>query len=84
MSFYIRSHLPVVVWKQSAVASIVEKEGIGVCINSLAELNHLNDITEEKMTEMLANVSRVAERLSKGDNFKHAIREAIKHSLLSS
>ena len=55
-----------------------------MCINSLAELNRLNDITEEKMTEMLANVSRVAERLSKGDNFKHAIREAIKHSLLSS
>lgn len=84
VSFYIRSHLPVVVWRQSAVASIVEKEGIGVCINSLAELNRLNDITEEKMTEMLANVSRVAERLSKGDNFKHAIREAMKQSLLSS
>ena len=37
-SFYLRAGLPIIVWKESAIAPLVEEKGVGFAINSLKEL----------------------------------------------
>ena len=73
VSFYLRAGLPVVVWSQAAVAPIIKREGIGLCIDSLSELDEvINSITPEQMRQMRENVMNVSDRLCSGQFFKEA------------
>lgn len=38
-SFYLRAGLPVIVWKEAAIAPIIEREGAGFTVSSLHELS---------------------------------------------
>ena len=78
VSFYIRAGLPIIVWKQAAVAPIIEQEGIGITIESISELEDvLKTVTPERLAEMRENVRRVSDRLSHG----HFLQEAVKTAL---
>lgn len=78
VSFYIRAGLPIIIWKHAAVASIIEKEDIGICIESLEELDEkLSSITPTRMAELRNNVMRVSDRLRNGDFLRTAVTKAI-------
>lgn len=75
-SFYLRAGLPIIVWRQSAIAPLVEGMGVGFAINSLKELSkHLSYISEDKYTNMIAKAKQVAISINNGENLKKAIQE---------
>ena len=75
-SLYLRCSLPVIIWKQAALAPFVSKHGIGLCIDSLKELDTiLPKITQEQYAEMQANVERISNLIAKGYFFKKALKE---------
>lgn len=77
-SFYLRAGLPLIVWSKSALAKIIEQEGIGISIEHIGDLNDiLPRLTLEQINSMRRNVARVSERLSHGDYFKDALRSSI-------
>lgn len=77
VSFYIRAGLPVIIWKEAALAGIVEREHIGICIGSLKELDRVLDgITPEDYSEMCRNVGRICERFRNGWYLKQSVTEA--------
>lgn len=66
-SFYLRAGMPVIVWRDAAIAPIIESEGIGITISSLRELaNRLSAITADDMQAMRLRVAQVADKLSRG------------------
>ena len=76
-SFYLRAGLPIIVWKESAIASLVEEMGVGFTINSLKELPiRLKNISTEKYSAMLTKVKQLAIAINNGDNLKKAIEES--------
>ena len=78
VSFYLRAGLPIIVWDKAAVAPIVKKEGIGICISNIAELNNiLRSITPEEMQKMRINVSRISKDLSNGEFLNKAVNNGI-------
>ena len=77
-SFYLRAGLPIVVWRQAAIATIVEREGIGLCIDSLDELSaSLRALQPAQYEAMRQNVERVSARLDGGQFLLDALREAM-------
>lgn len=79
VSFYVRAGLPIIIWRQAALAGIVEQEGIGVCIDSIEQLNTLlANITEEEMESMRSNVRRVSQKLATGGYFRQAVGQALR------
>lgn len=77
-SFYLRAGMPVIVWRDAAIAKTVEQEGIGFTINSLRELpDKLAKTTSEDIAVMRQNAVRMAEKLDNGDFFKKAIAHAV-------
>lgn len=77
VSFYLRSGLPLIVWKESAMAPIIEREGAGIAIGSLSELGtRLKEITSDRYTEMRNNAARMAKKLNEGYFLKQAIEKA--------
>lgn len=82
-SFYLRAGLPVIVWRDAAIAPIIEREGIGITISSLRELaGRLSAITSDDMQAMRQRVAQVADKLSSGGFFREAIKEAYKLAAL--
>ena len=79
-SFYLVSGLPLIIWSGAAVAKIVEKEKIGLTIDSMEKLPQvLNNLTSSEIAEFQLNVKRVATQIRSGENFKNAITQVINH-----
>jgi len=76
-SLYIRCLLPVIIWKEAALASFVEKNGIGICIGSLTELDDIiGSMTMDEYMQMKENVKIVNDKISQGYYTKYALEEA--------
>lgn len=74
-SMYLAAGLPVIVWKESALAEYVEKVGIGICVNSLTELSDfLGNVCEEKYIHMCENVMRFRDDIITGNNLKKILK----------
>lgn len=77
VSFYIRAGLPVIIWRQAAVASIIEKEKIGFCIDTIDDIEkRLQSLSASEYAEMKSNVRRVSDKLKEGGFLKEALDEA--------
>lgn len=73
VSFYLRAGLPVIIWKEAALAPLIEQEGVGITISSLRDLaSRLAAITPEEYAAMRERVKSVADRLAKGAFFRRA------------
>lgn len=76
VSFYLRAGLPIIVWREAAVAPIIEQAGAGIAISSLEELNEkLARISPKEMTNMKQNATDMAKRLNEGYFLKEAITQ---------
>lgn len=66
-SLYIRCHLPVIVWSKAAMAAFVREHQIGLCIDSLEELNErLPLVTKTEYAAMQSNVIAISQKLTSG------------------
>ena len=77
-SLYLSSGLPVIVWKQAAMADFVLKQQVGIAVNSLYELEDaVRSVTEEEYAAMCENTRGIAEKLRNGYFFYKAQDEGI-------
>lgn len=77
ISFYVRCHLPVIIWNQAAMAPFIEKNNIGFAISSLTELDELlKNIDTEKYIQLKNNTIELSRQLSTGFFIKKALTEA--------
>ncbi|MDY6027459.1 MAG: galactofuranosyltransferase [Prevotella sp.] len=78
-SLYIRCCLPVVIWKEAALAPFVRDNGIGICVSSLRELDErLSSLTPKQYQAMKDNVCRMSQLLAQGHYFQSALHQALK------
>jgi hypothetical protein len=76
LSLYLVSRLPVIVWKDSAVADFVTENNIGFTIQSLKDIpGKISAITEDKYASMQQQVSILSQQISKGEFLKKIIPE---------
>lgn len=79
LSLYMASGVPVIVWKDAAVAEFVLENNVGIVINSLEDLdNELNKITNEKYKEFLENTRRIQSKVLSGYYIKNSLDKIIK------
>lgn len=73
-SLYLAAGLPIIIWKQAALAELVEKYNLGFTIDSLDDIAvKRKNITEEQYGEMLNNIKRFSDRVSSGYFTKRAL-----------
>lgn len=76
-SLYLSSGLPVIVWKQAAMADFVVNNNLGLAVDSLNDVNkELAKLTAEDYQQMLKNVAEVANKLRNGDFTRNAVEQA--------
>lgn len=78
LSLYLACGIPVIVWKESAVATLVEDNGIGICVQSLTEIPEiLRGMTKVNYAEMQNEVARFGERLRNGLSMEMALKARV-------
>ena len=77
VSLYLAAGIPLLVWKEAAIASFIEEHHVGCCINSLQEIPHIFDTMDEKTYEdMLKNAKELSGKLRTG-YFTNAVLDEI-------
>lgn len=80
VSFYIRCNLPVIIWDQAGLAPFVEKEGIGITISSLKDMDKkLAELTKEDYLSMQENIRCISNRLKSGYYTKAAVDKGVNY-----
>jgi len=74
-SLYIAAGMPVIVWKESAIASYVLERGIGVAIKSLRELDSIPKPNSREYEAMITNVNLLGKKIRKGIMLKTVISD---------
>lgn len=73
-SLYLSSGLPVIVWKQAAIAKFIYNHKLGIVIDSLDQLSsEFNKISDNDYQQLKKNTLSYAMRLRSGRNIMEAI-----------
>ena len=77
LSLYLSSGLPVVIWTGAAEAGFVREHGVGLCVDSLNDLEEIfRNMTKEEYDALCDNVQRLSGKLRKGEYAEAAIKAA--------
>jgi len=83
LSLYVASGLPIIIWNEAAEAKFVKDNEIGILVESLYEAEEvLQNISEEKYTEYVHNISKLSEKVRTGYFTKLAI-SAVEEQILN-
>jgi hypothetical protein len=75
-SLYLASGIPVIIWKEAALAEFIEREHAGIAVTSLRELKDVfANLTKEDYAVMLNNAKEISKRLTVGYYTMEAIRK---------
>ncbi len=75
VSLYIASRLPVIVWKEAAIADFVTRNNIGITVESLSEIStKLNEV--KNYEEMKNNIEKIRTKLINGEYLLKALDSA--------
>lgn len=78
VSLYIRCGLPILIWRKAAMAEFIKKNNIGICIDSLRDINDIyQNLSQAEYHTICDNVQRVSRLMSEGHYFTQAVTEAI-------
>ena len=80
LSLYIAAGIPVIVWKQAAVAKFVQDHNIGLTVNSLKEISDkIDKLTKEEYESFLLNIRELQIKVCGGYFTNKALDEAEKY-----
>jgi hypothetical protein len=76
-SLYLASGFPVAVWGESAMADVVRKEGVGICVDSLLDLSDaISSVSPFRYEQMRESAATLGKRLREGGFTKEAVERA--------
>ena len=74
LSLYVSLGLPVVVWKEAAIAEFVVTRGIGVTVSDLRDLGDIpSRVSSDEYREMAARITSLSQRVKRGEFVRQAL-----------
>src|SRR5690625_233756 len=73
ISLYIHAHLPLIVWSEASIAEFAKEHNIGICVDSLENLEELlQNVSEEEYLRMVDNTRKLSNKINQGYYFTTA------------
>ena len=80
-SLYLTAGIPVIIWKEAAMAKFIEKHKAGILVESLTEIDDvINNISDSDYTELKNNAVQIGMQLRDGYYYKKALQECIENA----
>ena len=81
LSLYLASGMPVVVWKEAAIADFVRKQEVGITVGNLADAEKaVQKISADEYERMAENAKAIGAKLRSGEFLQSALAEAEKRT----
>lgn len=78
MSLYIAARLPIITWKEAAIAEFVEGHNIGFSVECLQDIHsRLDELSSEEYQSYLKNLDDLQKKVIRGRYTKEAITESV-------
>ena len=78
-SMFVSANIPIIIWKEAALAKYIEENDIGYTIEKLSDIEVLlKRITEEEYNNKINNIKKLSKKLRSGDNLELALSKAVK------
>ena len=78
-SLYLASDIPVIIWKEAALAEFILENGCGIAVSSLSEIAAtVNALSDEQYALMRQNASEIGKKLREGHFTKTALSQCLK------
>lgn len=78
-SLYLAACLPIIVWKEAAIAEFVIKNNLGFTVDSLEQLkDRIQDLTEIEYKKIIESVRPISKKLNQGFFIKKVIKKCEK------
>ena len=75
LSLYLASGMPVIVWQESGVAAFVNKNHLGLTVNSLEELpERIGKLTENEKALISEGVGIMSEKIRHGEMLRNCLK----------
>lgn len=79
VSLYLSSGIPVIIWREAALANFIQQNNLGILIDDLTELDKVLDhLSAEEYAAMKENVVNFSGRLRGGHYIKQAMKNISK------
>ena len=66
-SFYLRAHIPVIIWEKAALAPFIKEHGVGIVVSSLDDINEqLAAMTIDTYQRIRRNAEEMGKKLQEG------------------
>ena len=79
VSMYLAAGIPVIIWKEAALADFIENNKLGFTISNLNQIGKiLDNLTNEEYEQYIINVNEYSMKVKKGDFLNKVIDEIIK------
>lgn len=77
-SLYLASGMPVMIWKEAALAKFIEENKVGVTIERLSDISGvLDNMTKDEYNNIKNNVKQIQDKLIRGVFMRNALKECI-------
>lgn len=78
LSMYLSAGLPVIVWKEAALANFVEENGVGLLVDSLFDIStKFGELDQSSYMMMCSNALKVSHKLTSGFYLNKALRKSL-------
>lgn len=76
VSLYLTAGIPVIVWKESALADFITKNNLGIAVSNLNEIKDIiNNMSDKEYSEILKNISKISTKTKSGGFLTDAINK---------
>ncbi|MGN8963397.1 hypothetical protein [Bariatricus sp. HCP28S3_D3] len=76
LSLYLAAGMPVIVWKDAAVAELITKYNVGIVVERIDNLGAIfENITDKMYIDMKHNVLEIREKIVCGYFLKHILKQ---------
>ena len=77
-SLYLAAGLPVIIWREAALAEFVFENDCGIIVDSLYDVSRIiNDISDDQYFEYAKNAERIKKKIVSGEYYTSIIKEIL-------
>ena len=81
-SLYLAAGIPILIWKDAALAEFVQDNHVGICVRSLSEIKEIiRSLSSDEYEEMKKNARLISKKLRSGYFTRQAVLKAISFDL---
>ena len=74
-SLYFAAGIPVITWREAAIADIIEENHAGITVEDLGEITErISEISDEEYSGLCSNAERLGDRIRAGQNLEEVIK----------